>query len=179
MKKIIWLILAIVLVFGLSACLPGTGGGGGPSGPVYFDGERLDDGPAGGGDAAAAAPAAQGQDAATATAAAPQQTAGFLGDFGFFLPMLGVLAVMYFLMIRPQRKQAKQVKEMQAALGVGDNVMTNTGFFGKIVSVGTDAFMVEFGEGGKSVKVPVRKTDIAGVRTPVMTPPPRGEESTK
>jgi len=171
-KKFIWMILAVVVAFSLAACLPGAGGGGG-GGTATFEGQVV------GGEGGTAAPAGDG----TATAAPAQggtaepQQAGGMGDMlTMLLPFVLMFAVVYFLIMRPQRKQAKQVKEMQAALGVGDNVMTNTGFFGKIVGVGTDCFMVEFGEGGRSVKVPVRKTDIAGVRSPVMTPPPRDGE---
>ena len=77
--------------------------------------------------------------------------------------------------MRPQRKQAKAHKEMQEGLRVGENVVTSSGFFGKIVGVGTDSFLVEFGQ-DRGFKVWVRKSDIAGVRSPVMTPPPKDGE---
>ena len=60
---------------------------------------------------------------------------------------------------------------MQDSLAVGENIVTTSGFFGKIVGVGTNAFLIEFGE-GRGFKVWVRKNDIAGIKTPVMTPPP-------
>ncbi|MCL2236579.1 MAG: preprotein translocase subunit YajC [Defluviitaleaceae bacterium] len=108
-----------------------------------------------------------------------QQTAGEGGDaapagglFGggpMMLIIWGVVIVgMWFLLIRPQRKREKEVREMQSALKVGDSIVTTSGFFGKIVSSGADAFLIEFGE-NKSLNVWVRKGDIAGIKTPTTT----------
>jgi len=94
-------------------------------------------------------------------------------------PMLlvwgAVFVGMYFLMFRPQRKREKQMKEMQASIKSGDNIVTTGGLFGKITDVGTDSFIVEFGVSGRSVRMPVLKTDVLGVREPIMTPPPKEE----
>ncbi len=76
-----------------------------------------------------------------------------------------VIAAAYFFWIRPQKKREKSIKEMQAAIKAGDNVITSSGFYGKIVSVGEDCFVVEFGT-NKGVRVPVNKTDILAVREP-------------
>ena len=102
------------------------------------------------------------------------------GGMGIFegMGMVGMwvlmLAALWFFMFRPQRKRAKEVQAMQEGLRVGENIVTSGGFYGKIVGVGTDAFLVEFGE-GRGFKVWVRKSDIAGVKTPVMTPPAKTE----
>jgi len=98
------------------------------------------------------------------------------GSGGFFSPMMiliwvGMFAAMYFFLFRPQRKRDKQMKEMQSALRVGDNVLTSGGIYGKIAGVGEDAFMVEFGE-NRGVRVWVRKSDVLGVKAPSTTPPP-------
>jgi len=170
-KKFLWMILAIVVVFGLAACMPGTGGGG----TVYIDGVAVG---AGGGQAAAPA-AGAGTTAPAAGATQQEAQPGGMGDmFTLILPFVLMFAVVYFLIMRPQRKQAKATKEMQEGLRPGDNVMTTSGFFGKIVGEGTDCFLVEFGQ-DRGIKVWVRKTDIAGVRSPVMTPPPKGDEPVK
>ena len=84
----------------------------------------------------------------------------------------GVLGAMYFLMFRPQRKREQQMKEMQAAVKSGDNIVTSGGLFGKVTDVGTDSFIVDFGVSGRSVRIPVLKGDVVGIREPVMTPPP-------
>jgi len=86
-----------------------------------------------------------------------------------------LFAGLYFLMIRPQRKREKKMKELQSGLKTGDNVVTNGGLFGRIADVGTDCFVVEMGIGGRTVKVPVLKSDVLGVRDPVLTPPPKEE----
>jgi len=67
----------------------------------------------------------------------------------------GMFAAMYFFLIRPQRKRDRQQKEMQSALKVGDRVVTSSGMYGKIVSVGGDAFMIEFGD-IRGIRIPVR-----------------------
>lgn len=110
------------------------------------------------------------------TDGAPAEPApgGLFGGGPMFLIVWGVVIVgMWFLLIRPQRKREKEVREMQTALKVGDNIVTTSGFFGKIVSSGADAFLIEFGE-NKSLRVWVRKGDIAGIKSPTITPD-RGE----
>jgi len=78
---------------------------------------------------------------------------------------VGMFAVMYMFMIRPQRKRQKEMAAMQQSLKIGDGVVTNSGMFGKIVDIGPDTYTIEFGE-IKSVLIPVRKTDIAGIAEP-------------
>lgn len=64
------------------------------------------------------------------------------GGLGALLPTLilpiGMLAVLYFLMIRPQRKQEKAQKEQRSKLVVGDAVITIGGMVGKIVNIKDD-----------------------------------------
>jgi preprotein translocase subunit YajC len=91
------------------------------------------------------------------------------------LPMIIMVPIMigaYWLMTRSQRKRDKQMKEMQASIKPGDNVITAGGFFGRVVSVGEDCYNVEFGT-NRSVHIPVLKTDILGIRSPKMTPAPK------
>jgi len=91
--------------------------------------------------------------------------------FGF--PLL-MLAAIWFFMMRPQRKREKQMAEMQETMKAGENVLTSSGFYGKITGVGHDSFIIEFGGegGGRGIRVPVRKADVVAIKTPVMTPPP-------
>ena len=81
-----------------------------------------------------------------------------------------MLIAMYFLLFRPQRKRDKSMAEMQKSLQVGDNIITSGGFYGKVVEIGTDAHVIEFGS-NRGVRVPVAKSDIVGIKTPVLTPP--------
>ena len=99
---------------------------------------------------------------------------------GIGLPLL-MMGAIWFFMMRPQRKREKQMAEMQGAMSVGESVLTSAGLFGKIVSVGHDSFIIEFGAdgGGRGVRVPVRKADVVAIQTPVMTPPPVETAETK
>ena len=105
---------------------------------------------------------------------------GFFGDFTIVTVLLyvAVFAALYFFLIRPQRKREKTVREMQAALKAGDNVVTTSGLYGTIVSIGEDCFIVEFGM-NKGVRVPVRKLDIAAVKSPAITPGKEVADETK
>ncbi|MDH7914219.1 preprotein translocase subunit YajC [Winogradskyella sp. SYSU M77433] len=58
-----------------------------------------------------------------------------MGDLGNFLPLIAVLAVMYFLMIAPQMKRAKQEKKFASELKRGDRVITKSGMHGKVVDL--------------------------------------------
>lgn len=51
---------------------------------------------------------------------------------------LGMLAILYFLMIRPQKKQEKVQKEQRSKLAVGDNIITIGGMIGKVVNIKDD-----------------------------------------
>ena len=55
----------------------------------------------------------------------------------------GVLFLMYFLMIRPQKKQEKKDAEMRNSLAVGDEVTTIGGIIGKVVSIKEETFVLE------------------------------------
>ena len=74
---------------------------------------------------------------------------GFLlaGEGGGTLTMLVTIAlfiaVMYFFMIRPQKKQEKKDQQMRDALAVGDEVTTIGGIIGKVVSIKEETFVLE------------------------------------
>jgi preprotein translocase subunit YajC len=67
------------------------------------------------------------------------------GQLGAFLPFIIIIAVFYFLMIRPQQKKDKAMKEMLNALKVGDNITTIGGIYGKIVRLKDDVVTIEVG----------------------------------
>ena len=75
--------------------------------------------------------------AQAATGAGPQ------GGLLSFLPLVLIFGVMYFLMIRPQQKKMKEHQAMVNALGKGDEVTTNGGILGKIVSLDDSFVTVE------------------------------------
>ncbi|MEZ5868206.1 preprotein translocase subunit YajC [Defluviimonas denitrificans] len=79
-----------------------------------------------------------------------------------FLPLILIFAIMYFLMIRPQQKKAKEHKAMVEALRRGDQVITQGGVIGKVsrVKEGENEVEVEIADG---VKVRVVKSTIVQV----------------
>lgn len=82
-----------------------------------------------------------------ASANAQQQEPG-TGDLMFFLVFTGLLiAIFYFLLIRPQRKRMKEHQEMVEGLQVGDEVVTAGGELGRITSVGDDWVSLEVAQG--------------------------------
>lgn len=103
------------------------------------------------------------------TTTAPPPEMGLFGTWGMFIWIGVMVVVMYFLMFRPQRKREKKMKEMQASLTTGDYIITNAGLFGRIAAVGEDCFIVEFGT-NRSIRIPVLKSEIVGIREPKMTP---------
>lgn len=76
-----------------------------------------------------------------------------------------LLAIMYFLMIRPQSKEQKQKAAMLNALAVGDTVLTTSGFYGVVISIQEDTVIVEFGS-NKNCRIPMQKVAIAVVEKP-------------
>lgn len=58
-----------------------------------------------------------------------------MGDIGSFLPIIAMVAVVYFFMIAPQMKRAKQEKKFAAELKRGDRVITKSGMHGKIAEL--------------------------------------------
>ena len=92
-------------------------------------------------------------------AAAAQDPTGSMISMVATIAIFG--AVMYFFMIRPQRKQEKQVNEMRNNLMVGDEVTTNGGIIGRVVHVKDDIVTLE--TGADRVKIKVRKWAISTV----------------
>lgn len=59
------------------------------------------------------------------------------------LPFLLMFVVIYFFMIRPQQKKAKQEKEFESALKVGDKVITKSGLHGKVSELSEGTAVIE------------------------------------
>jgi preprotein translocase subunit YajC len=67
-----------------------------------------------------------------------------------FLPLIAIVVVFYFFMIRPQMKKAKDQKKYIEALKKGDKILTIGGIYGKIVEVREDgSLMMEVEDGTK------------------------------
>ena len=86
----------------------------------------------------------------------------FLGGFGL-LPIIFVMVIFYFLLIRPQQKRAKQHKEMLAAMRRGDKIVTSGGLMGTVIKVIDDSDTVDV-EIAKGVKVQVVRAMVADIK---------------
>lgn len=115
-----------------------------------------------------AAPVQTGTSTGTPDAGATDTPAQDTSPWTIILIYGAMLVAMYFFLFRPQRKQAKAMKQLQETLKTGENVVTSNGMYGKIVGVGQDCFLVEFGE-NRGVRIWVRKNDIVGISAPVTT----------
>ena len=82
---------------------------------------------------------------------------------GFTIVWLVVLfGLMYFLMVRPQKKEQKRIQAMLNDMAVGDSVVTTGGFYGVIIDMTDEDVIVEFGN-NKNCRIPMRKQAIAEV----------------
>ncbi len=70
-------------------------------------------------------------------------------QIGQFLPMILIIVVFYFFMIRPQMKKAKDHKKYVEELKKGDKVITTSGIHGKIVDINDTTFLVDVDSGTK------------------------------
>lgn len=86
---------------------------------------------------------------ATTDAAAATETMGTGATIIYyavqFVPMILIFVVFYFLLIRPQRKKDKEVKNMLANLKVGDRITTIGGFYATIAAIKDDVITISFG----------------------------------
>ena len=71
------------------------------------------------------------------------------GNWTFLIMMAAIFVVMYFLMIRPQKKRQKELKEYRDNLKKGDKVITTGGMYGKVSEVKDDRIVLEVAEGVK------------------------------
>ena len=76
-----------------------------------------------------------------------------------------IFGALYFIMIRPQKKQQKKLGEMLSALEVGDSVLTSSGFYGVVIDITDDTVIVEFGN-NKNCRIPMQKSAIIECEKP-------------
>lgn len=73
-------------------------------------------------------------------------------QLGQFLPLVLIIVVFYFFMIRPQLKKTKEQKKFRENIKVGDKIVTIGGIHGKIADIGETTFMITV-EGGVKLKI--------------------------
>lgn len=90
--------------------------------------------------------------------AADAAQTGAASGFASFLPLILILVVFWFLVMRPQQQKYKKHQEMIAELKRGDKVILNSGFLGRITKVDDRFFTVEIAD---NVEVKVDKNAVA------------------
>jgi preprotein translocase subunit YajC len=91
------------------------------------------------------------------------QSDGKSNPLGMILPLVLIVVVFYFFMIRPQTKRTKEAKKFREALKKGDKVITIGGIHGKIVEVQDTTFTIETeGQG----RLRIEKSAVASSTNP-------------
>ena len=76
-----------------------------------------------------------------------------------------LLGMLYFMAIRPQKKEKQKQQELLSSVAVGDTVLTSSGFYGVIIDMTDDTVIVEFGN-NKNCRIPMQKAAIIQVEKP-------------
>ena len=92
-------------------------------------------------------------EATTAAAGDAAKQPTFWEQWGFMIIIVAIFAIMYFLMIRPQKKQQKKDAEMRNNLSVGDDIITIGGIMGKVVTVKEDSIIIETGSDKNKMRI--------------------------
>ena len=79
---------------------------------------------------------------------------GFMGNYSTIIMIVLIFAVMWFFMIRPQRKQQKELQNFRDSLAKGDKVVTIGGIYGTVAEIKEDSVLIEVDNG---VKIRVSK----------------------
>ena len=82
------------------------------------------------------------------------------GIGSFFIPLIFIFIIMYFVMIRPQKKRQEQQQTLIASLKTGDRVVTNAGIHGLISNVKETTVLVKVAD---NVKIEIDKSAITNV----------------
>ena len=90
---------------------------------------------------------------------------GTIGILPIILMYVAIFGIMYFLLMRPQKKEKKRLAAMIADMEVGDTVLTTSGFYGVVIDISETDVIVEFGN-NKNCRIPMQKAAIMQVEKP-------------
>ena len=99
----------------------------------------------------------------TGAAAGGESLASLLPMVIIWIVVVG--GMMYFMSIKPQKKERLRMQELMSSLELGDSVLTTAGFYGVIIDIMEEIVVVEFGS-NKNCRIPMKKTAIVEVEKP-------------
>ena len=79
--------------------------------------------------------------------------------------VIALVVLMYFMMIRPNRREQAKKNDMFSRMAVGDTVLTTSGFYGTLIDVQEDIVIVEFGN-NKNCRIPMQRSAIVQIEKP-------------
>jgi preprotein translocase subunit YajC len=86
-----------------------------------------------------------------------------VNDLAALLPLVAILALFWLMVVRPQQRRAKEVRNLQEAIEVGQRVMMSSGVFGTVTSLADDRARLEIAPG---TEIEIARAAIAKVDTP-------------
>ena len=88
-----------------------------------------------------------------------------MNAMGWIVYFVFLIGLMYFIAIRPQKKEKKKMQELLASVAIGDSVLTSSGMYGVVIDMTDDTVIVEFGS-NKNCRIPMRNDAIVQVEKP-------------
>nr|WP_317283563.1 preprotein translocase subunit YajC [uncultured Sellimonas sp.] len=99
------------------------------------------------------------------TVLAQQSSSIFANPIFLLLFYVVILGGLWFILMRPQKKEQKRIQAMIADMEVGDTVLTTSGFYGVVIDITEEDVIVEFGN-NKNCRIPMQKAAIMQVEKP-------------
>ena len=88
-----------------------------------------------------------------------------MNAMGWIVYFVFLIGLMYFIAIRPQKKEKKKMQELLASVAIGDSVLTSSGMYGVVIDMTDDTVIVEFGS-NKNCRIPMQKAAIVEIEKP-------------
>lgn len=92
-----------------------------------------------------------------------------MNDLAALLPLVAILALFWFMVVRPQQRRQKEVVRLQQSIEVGQRVMMSSGIYGTVVSLVDDRARLEIAPG---TQIDIARAAIAKVDEPLPEPGP-------